>query len=121
MARPFAWILTTSWKVRSFFAALLMLDAQWFPRSEVARLVQRPDSGNLSRAENKQLEVAQQNKSTTSAVEANNALAPSERKEGEGNTGGSGKGLTRVPPATAIAGQLIRAWAAGELDLVSRL
>jgi len=56
-----------------------------------------------------------------SAEETSNALAPSERKEGEGNTGGSGTGLTKVPPETAIAGMLIRQWAKGGLDLVSRL
>jgi NAD+ diphosphatase len=56
-----------------------------------------------------------------SAQETANALAPSERTETEGNLAGSGKGLTRVPPDTAIAGQLVRLWAYGGVDLVSKL
>ena len=53
--------------------------------------------------------------------ETANALAPSERKPGEGDAEGDKRGLTRVPPETAIAGRLIRLWASGGLDLVSRL
>ena len=53
-----------------------------------------------------------------SDAETANALAPS---EGRVEQGEEVVGLTRVPPVTAIAGNLIRHWANGGLDLVSKL
>ncbi len=55
------------------------------------------------------------------------ALAPSENgvKEQKASEGGGKKeesmGISRVPPGTAIAGQLIKLWAEGKLDKISRL
>ena len=48
------------------------------------------------------------------------ALAPTDSK-----TAGAGEKaamtMTKMPPATAIAGQLVRLWARGELELVGKL
>lgn len=101
----------------------LMSDAQWFTREEIGKLVGSPKGSTYTKEEISQLDrnASAQSHQKTSSEETANALAPSERKEGEGNTGGSGKGLTRVPPESAIAGQLIRLWSAGGLDLVSKL
>jgi NAD+ diphosphatase len=74
-----------------------------------------------TKAELRQLETkGPQPKSTDkSAQETAAALAPS---EGRGEVANGEKiGLTRVPPRTAIAGQLIRLWVEGGLELVSKL
>jgi NAD+ diphosphatase len=88
-------------------------DAQFFPRSQVAKLIGTEAGSYLSKSDLKQLDKSQIDK------ESEAALAPSEGRaeviEGEK------KGLTRVPPDSAIAGQLIRLWAAGGVELVSKL
>ena len=91
-------------------------DAQWFSRDLICRITGSTTGSVYTKAELKGLE-----DKTQSDQEASNALAPSERKEGEALDGNNAAGLTRVPPVTAIAGQLIRLWATGALDLVSRL
>jgi NAD+ diphosphatase len=80
----------------------------------------------MSKADYKQLEQSQQ-KSESDRVTAA-ALAPSERKEGdngdEAQVQAQAAGLTKVPPASAIAGNLIRLWVNGGVDsveLVSKL
>lgn len=96
-------------------------DAQWFSRTDLARLIKTPGGTGYSDQEVKQLEKnATSHSHEQSEAETANALAPSERKEGEENKG-DGKGLTRVPPETAIAGMLIRQWAEGTVELVSKL
>jgi NAD+ diphosphatase len=51
-------------------------------------------------------------------MEQANALAPADKIPGEGQSDvGQTKGLTRVPPKTAIAGQLVALWAAGGLKV----
>lgn len=102
-------------------------DAQWFSRDQLAVLVGSEKGSYLSKSDLKLLDRA----SGGTAAKAENdkvtagALAPSENKEG-GKTvrvdeeEGKMK-LTRVPPATAIAGTLIRTWVAGGVDLVSKL
>jgi len=92
-------------------------DAQFFTREEVAALISTPKGSHLTPAENRSLE---ENAKANSDRETANALAPSERKPEEVQKG-DGKGLTRVPPDTAIAGQLIRLWVKGGIDLVSKL
>jgi NAD+ diphosphatase len=96
---------------------LMHADAQWFPRDQIAALVGHPSGSHLSKSDLKQLD----NKGI-SEQETANALAPAERQPGEAPPEGAiDEGLTRVPPGTAIAGQLIRVWAAGELELVGKL
>lgn len=96
-------------------------DAQWFSRDDLARLIKTPGGTGYSDQEVKQLEKNAASPShNKSSAETANALAPSERKEAEENKG-DGKGLTRVPPETAIAGMLIRQWAESTVELVSRL
>jgi NAD+ diphosphatase len=90
-------------------------DAQWFPRSQLAALIADPSGSYLSRDDHKKLE-----QKGLSEQELANALAPAEGKP-DGVAHGPLEGLTRVPPATAIAGQLIRVWAEGRLELVSKL
>lgn len=90
-------------------------DAQWFSREQIAALVGTAKGSFLSNADLRQLD-----QKAISDQETANALAPSERKPGEGE-GGEAKGLTRVPPGTAIAGQLIRLWASGGLESSSKL
>lgn len=96
-------------------------DAQFFPISEIRKLVGTPKGSELSESDLKLLDKASSGSNAKSDQETANALAPSERKDGEGKREGDGKGLTRVPPDTAIAGQLIRLWASGGIDKVSRL
>lgn len=92
-------------------------DAQWFSRDKLQSVLASSTGSNYTRSDYKQLD-----KQGTADKETEAALAPSERKEGEGLTGGGAQdGLTRVPPPTAIAGNLIRLWASGSLDLVSKL
>ena len=100
-----------------------MPDAQFFTREEINKLLGTPAGSTFSKEDIKKMDRLSNSHSheDPSAAETANALAPSERKEGEGNTGGSGTGLTKVPPDSAIAGMLIRQWAKGGLDLVSRL
>ncbi|CAD6573047.1 MAG: hypothetical protein TREMPRED_000714 [Tremellales sp. Tagirdzhanova-0007] len=81
-------------------------DAQWFSRDLICRITGSTTGSVYTKAELKGLE-----DKTQSDQEASNALAPSERKEGEALDGNNAAGLTRVPPVTAIAGQLIRLWA----------
>ena len=79
----------------------------------IAKLVGTEAGQFLSKADLKQLDKSQTDK------ESEAALAPS---EGRGEVGqGEKMGLTRVPPDSAIAGQLIRLWAAGGVELVSKL
>ena len=68
----------------------------------------------LSKADLKQLDKSQTDK------EAEAALAPSEGKAQDVSEVKE-MGLTRVPPDSAIAGQLIRLWASGGVELVSKL
>ena len=89
-------------------------DAQWFSRDHIISVTGSPSGSTYSKAELKSLEAK-----TTADQESANALAPSERTEGEVEVGNVG--LTRVPPVTAIAGNLIRLWASGGLELVSKL
>ena len=96
------------------------LDAQWVPRSAITKLLGNPSSSKYSDADVKKLEKISSSHRTLSDQETANALAPSERKE-EAGEGGKNEGLTRVPPETAIAGQLIRLWASGGVELVSQL
>ncbi|RSH82253.1 NADH pyrophosphatase [Saitozyma podzolica] len=91
-------------------------DAQWFPRSQLAALIADPSGSYLSRDDHKKLELK-----GLSEQELANALAPAEGKPDGVAQKGPLEGLTRVPPATAIAGQLIRVWAEGKLELVSKL
>ncbi|RXK42336.1 hypothetical protein M231_00326 [Tremella mesenterica] len=90
------------------------IHAQWFPRSQVLSIVESASSVP-TRADIKQLEEAKQ-----THHESLKALAPTDSK-----SPGSGPalvtGLTKVPAETAIAGQLIRLWAKGGMDLVSKL
>jgi NAD+ diphosphatase len=128
MGKRFVWISTTSSRVchtvfwtSSEFADLAISDAQFFPISEIRKLVGTPKGSELSESDLKLLDKASSGSNAKSDQETANALAPSERKDGEGKREGDGKGLTRVPPDTAIAGQLIRLWASGGIDKVSRL
>jgi NAD+ diphosphatase len=89
-------------------------DAQFFSRSQVAALLGTEAGQYLSKSDLKQLDKSQVDK------ESEAALAPSERKEGEVEAGEK-KGLTRIPPDSAIAGQLIRLWISGGVELVSKL
>lgn len=95
-------------------ALLTCADAQFFSRSAIIKLVGTEAGSYLSKSDLKQLDKSQIDK------ESEAALAPSEKKAGEVVQGGE-KGLTRVPPDSAIAGQLIRLWAAGGVELVSKL
>ena len=91
-----------------------ILDAQFFSRSAVIKLIGTEAGSYLSKSDLKQLDKSQTDK------ESEAALAPSEKKPGEVVESGE-KGLTRVPPDSAIAGQLIRLWAKGGVELVSKL
>ncbi|KAK8854679.1 hypothetical protein IAR55_003418 [Kwoniella newhampshirensis] len=91
-------------------------DAQWFSRSLISSLVSSSTSSAYTREDHKKLENQSQSDQQTSA-----ALAPSEKKEGEVVVTNVEKGITRVPPETAIAGQLVRLWARGGVELVSKL
>jgi len=91
-------------------------DAQWFSRDHIRKIMGSPSGSTYSKAELKGLE-----DKAKSDQETANALAPTERKEGESQDGSKVEGLTRVPPMTASAGNLIRLWASGGLDLVSKL
>lgn len=94
-----------------------LADAQWFPRSAIAAIISHPDVSSYTPAELKKLEDKSASNQTTAA-----ALAPAERKPGDvSSSSGHEMGVTRLPPATAIAGVLIREWAKGGLDLVSKL
>ncbi|WWC63415.1 uncharacterized protein I303_106017 [Kwoniella dejecticola CBS 10117] len=93
-------------------------DAQWFPKSMVRSLVASPNGSTFTKKDYKQLEEATQNKADQ---ESSAALAPSEKTPEELANRTSESGLSRVPPSTAIAGQLIRQWVEGGLDLVSKL
>lgn len=102
-------------------------DAQWFSKADLARLVATPKGSELSKADLKLLDKDAPVGNAKVAVNANDratadALAPSEGKVKEqDNKQGETKGLTRVPPATAIAGMLIRTWVNGGVDGVSRM
>jgi NAD+ diphosphatase len=81
-------------------------DAQWFSRDLIKSL--HADSAKaFSKQDYKQIDAEQAA-----------ALAPA---NATGDNVVSGVGLTRVPPTTAIAGQLVALWAQGDLDLVSKL
>lgn len=80
----------------------------------IASLVGTEAGSYLSKSDLKQLDKSQNDKETEAA------LAPSENKPGQVEEGDK-RGLTRVPPPSAIAGQLIRLWAAGGVELVSKL
>ncbi|KAK4685415.1 NAD+ diphosphatase, partial [Tremellales sp. Uapishka_1] len=81
-------------------------DAQWFSKDLIRSMLatEKP----MSKEDLKKLDNQQ-----------SAALAPAEKKEGE--VVETGVGITRVPPRTAIAGQLVHYWARGDLDLVSKL
>ncbi|WVQ80150.1 hypothetical protein IAT38_002255 [Cryptococcus sp. DSM 104549] len=103
-------------------------DARWFPRSIVNDVI--ASKSKITLDDYKKLRPKTDAETATAA-----ALAPSERKpeevaanaaEVEGKAVGGGRlsdaeVLTKVPDATAIAGMLMRTWAAGELELVSKL
>ncbi|ODN83664.1 hypothetical protein L202_01761 [Cryptococcus amylolentus CBS 6039] len=94
-------------------------DAQWFPRSTILSVISNHGSSNYTRDDHKKLE----DKSDADKATAG-ALAPSERTQEDLAKKTEGKDvteLTRVPPESAIAGVLIRQWAKGGLDLVSKL
>ncbi|WVQ72096.1 hypothetical protein IAR50_001641 [Cryptococcus sp. DSM 104548] len=94
-------------------------DAQWFPRSTLLSIISQHASSNYTQSDHKQLEDKSDADKATSG-----ALAPSERAPedlAKKTEGGEVKELTRVPPSSAIAGVLIRQWAKGGLDLVSKL
>lgn len=125
MARLSGWTLITSWRVCApfwhnndkFAKQIKLADAQWFPRSAITAIISHPDGSSYSPSELKKLEDKSESNQTTAA-----ALAPAERKPGDiSGSSGHEMGVTRVPPATAIAGVLIREWAKGGLDLVSKL
>jgi NAD+ diphosphatase len=94
-------------------------DAQWFSKAELARLVATPKGSELTKADLKLLD-----KDAPSTALANsdrdtaNALAPSEGVVKPETEQAENKGLTRVPPATAIAGMLVRTWVNGGVDMV---
>ncbi|WRT68523.1 uncharacterized protein IL334_005500 [Kwoniella shivajii] len=93
-------------------------DAQWFPRSTIQSVIASPTGSTFTKKDYKQLD----DKSTSASdAETSAALAPSEKKSEELKPKQGELGLSRVPPGTAIAGQLIRQWAEGGLDLVSKL
>ncbi|WWD19175.1 hypothetical protein CI109_103633 [Kwoniella shandongensis] len=91
-------------------------DAQWFSRKLLASLVSSASGSTYTREDYKKLENQNLSDQQTSA-----ALVPSEKKDGEAVETEGEKGITRVPPETAIAGQLVRLWAKGDIDLVSKL
>jgi NAD+ diphosphatase len=98
-------------------------DAQWFSRDVLAKLTGTKSGSWLSKEDLKKLDDTASGKAKDDEVTAG-ALAPSEKKEGEGEgeeKGKAGMELTRVPPDTAIAGMLIRTWVNGGVDLVSKL
>lgn len=82
-------------------------DAQWFPRSVVAKLFEKEGATHFSVKD-------------YSAIDR--ALTAGE-DEGCAVHGDLAARLTKIPPETAIAGKLIRQWALGPhaVDLVSRL
>ena len=91
-------------------------DAQWFSKSDLAALVASPKGSDLSKADLKLLDEKTAN-TVANAQETAGALAPS---EGAVQTASKDKvkGLTRIPPATAIAGMLVRTWVSGGVDMV---
>ena len=95
-------------------------DAQWFSKADLARLVATPKGSELSKADLKLLDkdapAAQQAKKDGDDKATSDALAPSDGKVKD--AGEKVKGLTRVPPATAIAGMLVRTWVSGGVDVV---
>ncbi|ORY35702.1 NUDIX hydrolase domain-like protein [Naematelia encephala] len=94
-------------------------DCQWFPRSQISALLSTSTGTHFTRADQNQLDRA------TSDKETEAALAPSEKTPEElERLVAQGKNqlvITRVPPGTAIAGKLIRIWAEGGLEVVSKL
>lgn len=82
-------------------------DAQWFPRSVVAKLFEKEGATHFSVKD-------------YSAIDR--ALTAGE-EDGCAVHGDLAARITKIPPETAIAGKLIRQWALGPhaLDLVSRL
>ncbi len=104
-------------------------DARWFSRSAVQRVLSNPDGTNIRRDELKKFEANQQTGAAQDETSA--ALAPSEgaiagteaavtdQKQDKDQSEG---GLRfRVPPTTAIAGQLIKLWADGGLEATGGL
>jgi NAD+ diphosphatase len=96
--------------------------ARWFTRSEVQAVLGHPEGTNIRRDEHKKFEATQAEEK--GGEEVSGALAPS-----EGAVAGTEAGVTdgvkrevteirfRVPPTTAIAGQLIKLWADGGLEV----
>ncbi|WVR09506.1 hypothetical protein IAU60_006574 [Kwoniella sp. DSM 27419] len=93
-------------------------DAQWVPRSVLTSIIGSKSGSAYTREDLKKLDDKAQSDQETSA-----ALAPTEKKAEElvVEQGENRMGITRVPPETAIAGQLVRLWAKGGLELVSKL
>jgi NAD+ diphosphatase len=104
-------------------------DARWFSRSDVQDVLAHPDGTNIRREEHKKFEADQQTNAGQDETSA--ALAPSEGAvagteaavtDGKRVKDQSEGGLRfRVPPTTAIAGQLIKLWADGGLEATGGL
>ncbi|OCF44027.1 NAD+ diphosphatase [Kwoniella heveanensis CBS 569] len=109
-------------------------DAQWFPRSVISSIVSSPTGSAYTKSDLNKLDEKTQTQTQSQSqvkshadkdAESSAALAPSEKTAEEisdiQKKQGDGLGITRVPPDTAIAGQLVRLWVKGGLDLVSKL
>ena len=97
--------------------------ARWFTRSEVQHVLNHPEGTIIRRDEHKKFE-ASQAAEKKGDEEVSGALAPSEGAVAETEAGVAdggkreGEGVRfRVPPTTAIAGQLIKLWAEGGLEV----
>ncbi|WVO14472.1 hypothetical protein L204_102107 [Cryptococcus depauperatus] len=90
-------------------------DAQWFSRSTIKTIMSSSEASTYTRLDLQKLD----DRSNQSIAAA---LAPAERKSGDvvGDEGRKNE-FTKIPPDTAIAGVLMRQWALGDLDLISRL
>lgn len=93
-------------------------DAQWFSREQVAAIVSSADGSSYSKADLQQLE-----DKWVSELQPVTPLAPSQHKPRKASLVDSKEeeGLARIPPATGIAGQIIRVWAEGKLELNGKL
>lgn len=98
-------------------------DARWFSRDEVLAMLSS-GANKISKDEHKKFEPPANhtaNGGSAAGVQEGAALAPAEGKlevkgKEETSTGREEKVRYRVPPRTAIAGQLVERWANGELD-----
>ncbi|WVF67562.1 hypothetical protein IAT40_002320 [Kwoniella sp. CBS 6097] len=109
-------------------------DAQWFPRSVISSIIASSTGSSYTKSDLKKLDEKNQTQAEAQSqakshadkdAESSAALAPSEKTDAEiseiQKRGQEGMGISRVPPDTAIAGQLVRLWVKGGLDLVSKL